>query len=185
MKPEIPPAISTPAESRWVEAELIRSLMRTARNTQLFGLVLIPIFLSVLWSDVTLGALALWSLAAFSIAGARFWIIRVYVRDVLTAGAQAHLEFFRRYRLLWTASALVWGLSTLLFFDRASLQDQFVCWLILSGLAMFSINSLSNHLQTVRRYLDALAGGAIAVMLWRVGVELQFGGPPFQYWIIG
>ncbi|WP_323740770.1 sensor histidine kinase [Caenimonas koreensis] len=184
MKPEIPPAIATPAESRWVESELIRSLMRTARNTQVASLVLIPVFLSVLWNDAPLGSLVLWSLAALAIVGARFWVIRRYVQHVMAAGADAHLAFFERYQLLWPASAMVWGLSTLLYFDRASLDDQFVCWLVLAGLAMFSINSLSSHLRTVRRYLDVLAGTALAVMLWRIGVELQFGGPAYHYWII-
>ena len=31
----------------------------------------------------------------------------------------------------------MWGLSTLLFFGKSPLADQFVCWLLLAGLAMF------------------------------------------------
>lgn len=184
MKPEIPTATATPAEGRWVEAELIRSLMRTSRSIQLVGLLLIPIFLGVLWNDATLGALLLWSAAALTIAGARFWIIRKYVTEVMAGGAAEHLAFFDRYRVLWPVSALVWGLSTLLYFDRSPLSDQFICWLILAGLGMFSINSLSSHLQTLRFYLDTLALTALGVMLWRIGVELQFRGPYYHYWII-
>jgi signal transduction histidine kinase len=184
MKPDIAAAIATPAEARWVEAELVRSLMRTARNTQFVGLLLIPIFIGVLWNSASLGALLLWSLAAVAVAGTRFWVIRKYVREVLTTGAAEHLAFFGRYRLLWPLSALVWGLSTLLYFDRSSLADQFICWLILAGLAMFSINSLSSHLRTLRLYLDTLALTALGVMLWRIGVELQFHGPFYHYWII-
>src|SRR6185369_15102187 len=60
----------------------------------------------------------------------------------------------------------------------------FVCWLLMAGLAMFSINSLSSHLATLRAYLDTLALTALAIMLWRIGVELQFGGPYYHYWII-
>ena len=184
MKPDIAAAIATPAEARWVEAELVRSLMRTARSTQLVGLLLIPIFVGVLWNDASLGALLLWSVAAVAVAGARFWVIRKYVREVLAGGQAETLAFFRRYRVLWPVSALVWGLSTLLYFDRSSLADQFICWLILAGLAMFSINSLSSHLRTLRLYLDTLALTALGVMLWRIGVELQFHGPFYHYWII-
>ena len=79
---------------------------------------------------------------------------------------------------------MVWGLSTLLYFDRSPLADQFICWLILAGLAMFSINSLSSHLGTLRSYLDTLALSALGVMLWRIGVDLQFRGPYYHYWII-
>jgi signal transduction histidine kinase len=184
MKPDIAAAIATPAEAQWVEAELVRSLLRTARSTQLIGLLIIPIFMGVLWGNASLGALLLWSLAAVSVAGARFLIIRKYVREVLAGGASELLAFFGRYQLLWPLSALVWGLSTLLYFDRSSLADQFICWLILAGLAMFSINALSSHLRTLRLYLDTLALTALGVMLWRIGLELQFHGPFYHYWII-
>jgi signal transduction histidine kinase len=184
MKPDIAAAIATPAEAQWVEAELVRSLMRTARNTQLIGYLIIPIFVGVLWNNSPLGALLLWSLAALSVASARFWIIRKYVREVLAGGTAKHLAFFERYRVLWPVSALVWGLSTLLYFDRSSLADQFICWLILAGLGMFSINSLSSHLRTLRLYLDTLALTALGVMLWRVGVELRFHSPVHHYWIM-
>ena len=184
MKPDIAAAIATPAEAQWVEAELVRSLMRTARNTQLIGYLLIPIFVGVLWNSASPGALLLWSLAALSVASARFWIFRKYVREVMAGGTAKHLAFFERYRVLWPVIALVWGLSTLLYFDRSSLADQFICWLILAGLGMFSINSLSSHLRTLRLYLDTLALTALGVMLWRVGVELRFQGPIYHYWIM-
>jgi signal transduction histidine kinase len=106
------------------------------------------------------------------------------VEDVMLGDAAAHLAVFHRYRILWPISAFVWGVSTLLFFDRSSLADQFICWLFMAGLAMFSINSLSSHLATLRAYIDTLALTALAVMLWRVGAELQFHGPFYHYWVI-
>jgi signal transduction histidine kinase len=184
MKLDVPPPIATPAEARWVEGELVRSLMRTARNTQLVGLVLILMFAGVLWRDAAAGALVLWVLAALGIAAARFATIGNYVREVIGGDAARHLAFFRRYWLLWPASGFVWGISTWLYFDRASLADQFICWLILAGLAMFSVNSLSSHLATLRAYLDTLALTAFAVMLWRIGVDLRFQGPSYHYWLI-
>ena len=56
-------------------------------------------------------------------AGARFWILHAYDRDVKDRGSEAHLAFFRRHRHFWRLSALVWGLVTALHFDRASLAD--------------------------------------------------------------
>ena len=184
MKPDVAPAVATPAEAQWVEAELVRSLMRTARSTQVAGLFLIPIFLGVLWEDATLPMLAVWGVAAFAVAGMRFTVIRKYVTEVMARGAAEHLQFFSRYRALWPVSALVWASSTVLYFDRSPLADQFICWLILAWLAMFSINSLSSHLATLYAYLDALSLTALAVMMWRVGVELQFRGPYYHYWVI-
>ena len=184
MKPDVAPPAASPAEARWVEAELVRSLLRTARTTQVVGLLLIPIFLGVLWDNASILALSLWAGAALLVAAARFAIVRKYVADIMARGASEHLAFFGRYRMLWPVSAFVWGLTTLLYFDRSSLADQFICWLIMAGLAMFSINSLSSHLATLRAYLDTLALTALAVMAWRVGVELQFRGPYYHYWVI-
>ena len=184
MKPDVTPAIGTPAETQWVEAELVRSLMRTARNTQLVGVMLVPIFIGVLFDDNETVELTLWSLCALGIAGVRFSIIRRYVREVMIAGSRAHLAFFDRYRLLWPTSAFIWGASTLLFFDRSPLADQFICWLMLAGLAMFSINSLSSHLRTLYRWLDTLWATSLVIILWRMGVELQFNGPFYHWWIV-
>ena len=182
MKVELPAA--NPAEAQWVEAELVRSLLRTARTTQLVGLLLIPIVVGVLWNDIAWESLVVWAACAGAVALIRVLVIRQYVAQVMAQGAQEHLAFFRRYRLLWPVSALVWGASTLLYFDRSSLADQFICWLMLAGLAMFSVNALSSHLATLRHYLDTLAFTALAVILWRIGVELKFRGPYYHYWII-
>jgi signal transduction histidine kinase len=184
MRPDTESAAASPAEAQWVEGELVRSLMRTQRNTQFVGLLLIPIFVGVLWDEANLGLLAVWVLLATATAGTRFAIIRKYVREVVDRGAAEHVAFFARYRLVWPLSALVWGLTTVLYFDRSSLADQFICWLIIAGLSMFSINSLSSQLNVMKAYLDTLTLTALVVMGWRIGVELQFQGPFYHWWLV-
>ncbi|HYF41140.1 MAG TPA: HAMP domain-containing sensor histidine kinase [Ramlibacter sp.] len=184
MKPDMTPPISTPAEAQWVAGELVRSLMRTQRSTQPIGWMLIPVFVGVLWTEASLAALLAWAVLAGVVAGVRYAVIRKYTREVMAAGAGEHLAFFSRYRWVWPVSGATWGLTALLYFDRAPLADQFICWLILAGLAMFSINSLSAHLPTMRAYLNALGLTALSVMGWRIGVELGFGGPYYHYWLI-
>ena len=184
MKQHVSSAAASAAEAEWVEAELVRSLLLTAGTTQLIGLFLIPFCVAVLWRDASWPALALWLLAALATAVARFAVLRKYAHQVIAQGAAEHIAFFDRYRMLWPASAMVWGLSTLLYFDRSPLADQFIGWLMLAGLAMFSVNSLSSHLQTMRAYLDALTISALCVMAWRIGVDLRFQGPSYHYWLV-
>jgi signal transduction histidine kinase len=184
MKPDLPAAIATPAEAQWVEGELVRSLMRTQRNTQFIGLLLIPVFVGVLWADANLGLLCAWAALATAAAVMRFWVIRQYETGVMHRGAGEHLAFFERWRFVFPLSAFVWGATTLLYFDRSSLADQFICWLIMAGLAMFSINALSSHLATMRVYLNTLALTALVVMGWRIGGELQFSGPSYHWWLV-
>lgn len=183
MRADPTPAAASTAETEWVECELIRSLMRTARNTQVVGLLLVGIILAVLQDSASAVELAIWSVCALGVAAARFWFIRTYVLHVMAEPPAAHLAFFARYGLFWPLSALVWGLTAILYFDRSPLAEQFICWLILAGLAMFSVNSLSSNLRTLRLYLDTLSLTAVAVILWRAGIELHFRGPSYHYWV--
>jgi signal transduction histidine kinase len=185
MKAETLPAPTTSAEVHWVEGELVRSLMRTQGSTQWLAPLLIAVVVGVLWGDVPQVEMALWVLLALGAAAWRYWILRRYELEVVHQGADEHLEFFRRRRLVWPVSALVWGLTTLLYFDRSSLADQFICWLIMAGLAMFSINGLSSQLATMRAYLATLAAAALAIMAWRMGVELRLQGPAYHWWLVG
>jgi hypothetical protein len=93
-----------------------------------------------------------------------------YGREALHAAMRQRSRCFSaRTGWIWPLSALAWGLTPLLHFDRAPLQDQFICWLILAGLGMFAINSFSSHLRTMREYLHVLAllpAGRDAVAHW-------------------
>jgi signal transduction histidine kinase len=184
MRSEILPPPTALAEAQWVEGELVRSLMRTQRNTQWIGLVLVGIIVGVLWADAPGGFLAAWLLLGLAAAAWRWWILRRYERQVLHQGTDEHLAFFRRHRLVWPLSAWVWGLTTVLYFDRTSLADQYICWLAMAGLAMFSINSLSSQLATMRAYLNTLVATALAVIGWRMIVELQLQGPAYHWWLV-
>jgi signal transduction histidine kinase len=180
MKPATPPATETYAEARWVEGELVRSLVRTARNWQFLGLLLAAVVLGLLWNDAPAWLLATWTTATVSVSIARIWMLNRYA----SLPASRQLAFFCQWWFLWPLSAFVGGLATGLFFDRAPLADQFICWLFMAGMAMFSINSLASHLRTMRAYLNVLALTAMGTMLWRVGVELEFSGPFYHYWVM-
>ena len=184
MKPDTTSFTVTPAEARWVQGELVRDLMRTQRSTQPLGLLLVPLLLVLLWQDIPPAGLFAWAVLTTASAGVRFAVLRRYKREVRDAGADAHIAFLRRWWLVWPASSAAWGLSVLLFFDRAPLQDQFICWLALAGLAMFAIATLSSHLPTMRHCLDALAFSALGAMAWRMGVELHFAGPVQHWWMV-
>ena len=183
MKMEMPPVAATQAEAQWVEGELVRNLMRTQRSTQWVGVVLIAIVVAVLWPDAARGPLLAWAVAGCAVALGRWWVIRLYEREVIDRGSAELVAFFARYRLVWPASAAVWGLSTLLYFDRTSLSDQFICWLIIAGLAMFSINVHSSQRATMVAYLDTLALTTLGVMAWRMGFQLRLQGPIYHWWV--
>ena len=78
MKPDLPPAISTAAEAEWINGELIRGLMRTARGTRLMGLLLVPLMVAVLWTDTNAPLLLLWAALALGLAALRLHVVHRY-----------------------------------------------------------------------------------------------------------
>jgi signal transduction histidine kinase len=184
MKSETLPPPTPSAEAHWVEGELVRSLMRTQHDAQWLSLVLIAVIVGLLWGDVTPLHMGAWATFGVAVVVARWWIMRRYSREVLHRGTDEHLAFFRRYRFLWPVAALFWGLTTELYFDRAALADQFMCWLILAGLAMVATNGLSSQLATMRAFLDTIAGTALAIMAWRMTVQLRMQGPAYHWWLL-
>jgi signal transduction histidine kinase len=179
--PQPPPA---PADSLWVEGELVRSLMRSQRATRWLSLLLVPVMASMLWGEVPQHALLAWAFASIALAAGRFVLLRHYESRIAGGPAEAQIAFLQRWRFAWPLTAMLWGSSALLFFDRAPLETQFVCWLLLSALGMFSINTLSAHLATLHAFMDTLAVTTLAVILWRLVGELHFGGPAPHHWMV-
>lgn len=173
------------AETVWVDGELVRYFMASARGNQVVALLGIPVMALALWDNVRPWALVLWVVAMTAVILPRLWLMARYAKLDRTAGAAARVAFFKRTRFIWPLSACVWGLSSVLHFDRAPLADQFICWLILSGLGLFSVNSFSPTLRTMNSYVNTLVLTLLAVMLWRMGIELKFQGPSYHFWLAG
>lgn len=175
------PAAAT-GESEWVESRLVASLMRTTYTSQLMGIAVIPILFGVLADDAPLRWLVAWVLAATAAAAVRGWVLHRFATTVVHETAAAQLAFFRRWRISFPAVALVWGLTMPLFFDDAPLGDQFVCWLMVAGMAMFATITMAAELTTLRLFLDTLMLSSLAHILWHIGFERPLHGP-YQYWV--
>lgn len=184
MNPELPASPYTPAETEWVDAQLVRSLVRVAGNTQVAIWVVIPIYAGLMWDNTPPLALVLWTVVALAVAAVRGRVVRHYERHLSAADPASQLAFYARARHLWTASALVWASSVGLFFDRAPLSTQFICWLILASITMLAVNGLSPVLGTVRVYLNTLMGAVFAIVVWHVVAEHQLQGPYYHYWLL-
>ena len=176
-------AITTP-EAQWVEGELIRHLMSTARSTQVMALLVVPVIPAVLYSSAVTWHLVLWTVLAIAVSGYRLWIIEQYRRRLTRSGTDQQLLFIRKYRVWWPIAGLVWGLSAFLHFDRIPPEQQFVCWLIITGLASFAVISFSPHRPTQRGYINGLMLAVLSVVVLRVALDLRFAGPIYHYVLI-
>lgn len=185
MLPARPFAPLKESESEWVEGQLVRELMSTARVSQYFALLLSPIMVLVLYGNVAPLMLWAWATTALGVAVFRLWLMHHYECCFANDNAARQQVFMRRYGLWWPVSAVMWGLSTLLFFDRTPLVIQFICLLILVGIGAVSMSSFAAHRRTQCNYVLALTLTVLGGILWRAGVELRFTGPAYHLWLVG
>ena len=177
------PAPATADEADpWVRGELIRSLMRAARGSYFLATALMPVMIVLSWGHVPLWQLVAWVALGIGATLCRAWGERVYATRYAARDSAAQQYFVHHYRNLWSASAVAWGGSVLIFFDRVPLVNQFMAWLIVAGVATFPLNGLSLHPPLLRRYTNTL----FVTMLICVGIrvalsDLDLGTPHFNY----
>jgi len=173
------PATADEAEP-WVRGELIRSLMRASRGSYFLATALMPMMVVLCWGHVPAWQLFLWLALGIAATLCRAWGERVYGMRYAARDSAAQQYFVHRYRNLWTASAIAWGSSVLIFFERAPQVNQFMCWLIVAGVATFPLNGLALHPPLLRRYINSL----FFIMLLCVGIRVAqsaFEQPQFNY----
>lgn len=173
-----------PTESEWIEAELVRTLMQGAYQTQFAAWLVLPVFLALLASSGGGLLLAVWSAVAIALAGFGAGVLLRFDRRLASAEPAARLAFHRRLRWIWPTSGLVLGLAPLLFFERAPLAYQFGAWLVLAVTAMVATGVLSPHLPTARLFIHPLLGSALAAMLWRVGADRGLNVALVDFWLV-
>ena len=161
-----PPEPADEAEP-WVRGEMIRRLMRSSHGSYIMSAALMPTIVALCWGHVPPWELALWlGLGAF-VTACRAWGAHIYVRDYADQDSTAQQGFASRYRVLWSAGGLVWGASILLFVDRVPQINEFMCWLVIAGVATFPLNGLALHPPLLKRYLNALFVVMLASAFYR------------------
>ena len=173
------PASADEAES-WVRGELIRSLMRSARGSYLVSAALMPAMVGLNWSYLPRWELLTWLAAGLVATACRAWGARVYAVRYAGRSAAAQLQFTERYGFVWSTSAIVWGLSVLLFFERTPQVNQFMSWLIVAGVGTFPLNGLALHPPLLKRYVNTLFITMLGAVLIRL-VSINIENPHFQY----
>ncbi len=179
--PAPPPAVD---EADWINGELVKRLMHTAYGSRIWGVMPIPVMVAIFWGYGNGWGLGLWAFFATTVCGARFWIFHQYRRTVMRRDATTQGIFYEKYAWVWPARALVWGLSPLLFVEKAPLPNQFIGWLVFAVLGMLAVNTFAAQLRTARLYITVLIMVPVISLCWMVSVEWEFDGPPEHYWFI-
>jgi signal transduction histidine kinase len=169
-----------PSRSDWVDMQLIRVFMRDAVIGLYATLVATVVVSVLLFSDIPLLQICSWAFAQAVVALARVWVIRRYRRSLREASGEPLSAFIRRYEWLWPLSAFVWGCLVWLFFLRASTFDQFVCLLILVGVASMSVTSFGARLKSALLFLDILHISVLTGLIVRLATATERLPPTYE-----
>ncbi len=168
------------SRSDWVDMQLIRVFMRDAVLGLYATLAATLVVAVLLFSTVPVLQIFSWAFAQVSVALARVWVIRTYRASLREAKGELLAAFMRRYEWLWSLSAFVWGCLIWLFFLRTSTFDQFVCMLILVGVASMSVTSFGARLRSALLFLDVLHISVLTGLVFRLATATERLPPPYE-----
>jgi signal transduction histidine kinase len=169
------------ARDEWVEAKLMRSFMRSGLPGLHSASLVIPIIVVVLYGDVDNLALFLWTLAAVGMTLWRYRVVNLYNREYAGASGAKLRAFTSRHSWTWTMSAVVWGSSMFLHFRKAPVYDQFICLIVLAGMAGFAVGAFSASLRYFIGYTNGLAYSTLAAVAYSVMMDRPFIGTATTY----
>lgn len=172
------------ARDEWVEAKLTRQFMRNGRPALHAATLVIPVFVAILYNDVNNTALFCWAFAAVVMTLARYRVVNLYHRDYVGASGAQLKAFMSRYSWTWTLSAAIWGASMFLHFRQAPVYDQFICLMVLAGMAGFAVGAFSASQRCFAGYINGLAYSTLAAVAYSVGLDKPFIGTVTTYALV-
>jgi signal transduction histidine kinase len=169
----IRPSQDVPDLSReeWVEMRLTHTFMRYARPALHAALVLVVVIVLILYRHVDAVDLTLWALAATAVTLVRYRVIGIYQRTLVGVSGPPLRAFMARYSWTWPASAVVWGASMFVYFLKAPVYDQFVCMVVLVGMAGFAVGTFSSSLSCFKGYVNGLGCSVVAALVYQIALE--------------
>lgn len=166
--PPVDRSVLNVSREAWVEMQLLHAFMRYARPALHAALFLIVVVVGILYRHVSPVSLAVWTVAATVVTLARYRIIGKYHRNLVgISGAPLH-AFMARYTWTWSLTAVIWGSSMFVFFLNAPVYDQFICMLVLVGMAGFAVGTFSAYLPCFNGYVNGLGFSVMAALAYQL-----------------
>lgn len=157
---------------------LIHTFMRYARPALHSALVLLVVMVAILYRHVDPLALGLWATATAVVTLSRYGVISIYQRNLVGVSGPPLRAFMARYGWTWPASAMAWGASMFIYFLKAPIYDQFLCMVVLVGMAGFAVGTFSSWLPCFRSYVNGLGISVVIALLYELVKE---GGLPSTF----
>lgn len=159
---------------QWMDSERIRLVMRGASYSEFLTFIAICLIFTILYGQVDLFYLSLWTTIGFMLLLVRLRNIKSYHQNKTTHNREEQIRLYDKQHIGWPLSAVLWGSLGFLFFERVPLENQFLCLLILSGVGFFSVHNLSPHPRAYQHFALAFIAVLLLSVLWTIGTQYQF-----------
>ncbi|MDO8776113.1 MAG: HAMP domain-containing sensor histidine kinase [Burkholderiaceae bacterium] len=160
------PAATTQDHADWVQGESIRAFMPTQQQTQIIALFVFPVVFLVLYEHVYMPGLIIWLVLSVLLAIYRWRLTMHYTRHLSESDTATQLQFMTNNAWTWPLTSLLWSVLVWLFFSKAPLFNQLVCFVILASIGVFSATGYAPHLKTMKLFINAMMISLLAGMTW-------------------
>ena len=160
-------ALNTETEiSDWIEGESIRAFMPTQQQTQIIALFVMPIVFALLYAHVNMLGLIVWAIASLSLALYRWRLTANYTKYLSESSTTDQIQFKKKNYWTWPTTAFLWSSLVFLFFGRAPIFNQLVCFVVLASIGVFSATGYATHYKTMKLFINTMMLTLLMGMCW-------------------
>ena len=166
-----PSTLSRLERSDWVDMQLANSFMLDTKRSMPASSVVTWIMAALLYKAVLAIQLVTWLALANLVILFRYFVAIQFQNTMRAVSGPALRTFLNKYDILWILGGLLWGVSALLFFGKATGFEQFICGLILVGVSYFSVYSYFSRLKCYFGFSCAMTSTTLAIFIYRMWVD--------------
>lgn len=156
------------SRSEWIDLQLTRTFIANSVTALLALLAAVPVTLASLAGFVPSLTLACWTLLIGVMAAYRWWIIVRYRAGFSGNRGIALQRFFSRHVWTWPVSGMLWSGLMFTYINKVPVDNQFLCMLVLVGMASSAVGLMSSRIRVFESYIDGLCGVSVLAVAWFV-----------------
>ncbi len=150
----------------WYEGESIRAYMSTQQQTLVITLATIPLIFLVLLGHVNLPSLLVWLMLSLLINIYRLRFTHHFSLNFATSNAPVLIQFKAKHAWVYPVSSAAWGALVWLFYTKAPLFNQFICWTTLASIGSFGIFGYAPNLKIAKQFVTSMTVVMVSGIAW-------------------
>ena len=120
------------SESDWIESESIRRLMQPRSTMMSFATLTMLVMAIQLYGHLNTYLVGSWLVVSLVFTVFRFQIKKLFNQKIAALNVTSQSAFIKRYSIVWSLTALVWGIAGWLSFANLPIQNLYICASILN-----------------------------------------------------